>query len=72
MSIVLYVRMGSVGTFVKIIDRGTGEILDEWFVKVTDANDLPLIVMDGVAFYREKYRPERVYFDVEREVTTHE
>jgi hypothetical protein len=66
MRIVLHVRMGDAGTIVRIIDRETGEILDDWYDSATEGADLPAVVMSGVAFYREKYNPERVYYDVQR------
>lgn len=66
MRIVLHVRMSVAGTIVRIVDRETGEILDEWYDSANEGADLPAVVMDAVAFYREKYDPYRVYFDMQR------
>lgn len=66
MRIVLHVRMSVAGTIVRIVDRETGEILDEWHEDATEGAELPDVVNNAVTFYREKYAPERVYFDVKR------
>lgn len=68
MRLTIYVRMRADGTEVKLIDRDTGEILHDWYDPSSDPQELPCIVMDAVAFYRSRYKPDRVYFDVERVV----
>lgn len=66
MRLVLFVRMGVGGTVIKIIDRETAEILDEWTDSSTAPIDLGDIVLNASGYAREKYAPDRVYFDVER------
>lgn len=66
MRLVLFVRMGVGGTVIKIIDRETAEILDEWTDSSTTPIDLGDIVLNASGYAREKYSPDRVYFDVER------
>ncbi|RAV03042.1 hypothetical protein DQG13_08270 [Paenibacillus sp. YN15] len=66
MKLVLFVRMGVGGTIIKIIDRETAEILDDWTDPSGSPIDIGDIVLDASAYAREKYTPERVYFDVDR------
>ena len=67
MRLVLFVRMKAEGTAVKVIDRETAEILDEWANPSNTPIDLGDIVIGASGYAREKYSPDRVYFDVERE-----
>lgn len=59
--------MSSAGTVVQVVDRETGEILDDWHACATQGRDLPDLVLNAAAYCREVYSPKRLYFDVERE-----